>query len=577
MSFSETRIDKTQYFRRFVVAILIVALAWLVWFFYMKILRPNTAFMDSLRFLTYFDESERGISSVWASWNQGEHRGLLPQFIVYLNAKYFNYRIYGFALLSGAVLASTYLVVLFAFKRELGIGRLEYVGVFGCLAICLFSLSNWELYSLDVGPALFLKNLVFLVFWLCMAKVVSGHRGHACNLVTVVGGPLVVLLVAFGWALPFVIACVLTVGAVVGFSGARSNRRVWLPLALLLVSLVVYVAGGEILSTHSRSSPQGNASLANFLWSIPLALGSIFVGHESSVANGIVGLIRWGGVAFCLACIFFILRDVRVLKSMDKGFFFPFVILVYGLVDLLLVSLIRGRFDPVLATVPRYFSDYCYVIVGVVLFEYRRRGAEVLGASPSVSNGSVLRSISLLGMVFCFGIGQVWTGVDEWRKAPHRHAAFDSMRQATIRAADGARDIAVLQSPIDAAIAGARVQRDYGFGVFRDAACTYKPDSDGWIGRSYTLLLKNCGAAPKFQFYLPQNFPDRRIQVEINGNVQGYVLRPGEVTTLSISSDDKRTYAVRIEIPGTSRAADVDPSTSDTRELGAIFSFASTQ
>ncbi|RCW67355.1 peptidoglycan/LPS O-acetylase OafA/YrhL [Pseudorhodoferax soli] len=577
VSLPKTRLNKVQYLQRIVVVIVIGALVLLAWVFYMQILRPNIAFMDSLRFLTYFDESERGISSVWASWNQGQHRGLLPQFVVYLNAKYFNYQIYGFALLSGAVLAVSYLVVLFEFRRELGAGRLEYVGVFGCLAIALFSFSNWELYSLDLGPALFLKNLAFVVYWICMAKVIAGNQSRFCNLVTIMGGPLVVLLVAYGWALPFVVACFLAAGAVGGWHGIRRNRQVWIPLALLVASLVLYVIGGSIFPPAPRSLPQGDASVANFLWSIPLALSSIFVGHESSAINGFIGLIRWGGVACCVVCIFFIVRDLRAPEGLHARFFFPLALLFYALVDLLLMAVTRGRFEPAATMVSRYFSDFCYVLVGIIFYEYLKGSSRVCGGASLPARRPMLRVAPVWGMAIFFIIGQVWTGVDEWRKAPYRHAAFDAMGQATIRAAEGARDIKVLQAPIDVAIAGARVQRDYGFGVFADAACTYKPDSDGWIGSSYQFLLKNCGEAPRFQFYLPQNFPDRRIVIAIDGRARDYVLRAGEVTTLSVLADVEGTHAVQIKIPITSRAADIDPSASDVRELGAIFSFASTQ
>lgn len=564
-------------------AIAVLVFVFAFWFVYMESLHPDVAFMDTLRFLSYFEASDRGQRSIWSTWNQGQHRGLLPQAFVYLNAKYFNFNIYYATLSAGLFLALTYFLVVLNVYRATAVhgGKVErfYFGAGTLLTVvALFSLSNWELYSLDVGSALFLKNLIFIIFWFFLSKLLMGEASSVTACLVLVSGPLIVMFVAFGWAFPFVGASLISVVVLTGYKDITRDRVIAYLLLLLILSLIAYVAAGATgaLMGAPRNFDQKNASLLNFLYSIFFAFGSIFVGHETSSSYSSLVVLQIFGVICCIAAILLVFRHLGQSRP-GKISFLPMAMLLYGLIDLVLVAFARGRFEPTSAMASRYFSDFCFIPIGLVWLTYLRWVGELnAGLSPvNRAVGTQLRWVA--GMAICFFLGQVLTSVHEWKKAPYRNAAFNEMKQATLRAARGARDISILQAPIDVAIEGARVQRDYGFGVFSGLRCAFEPSDDGWLSETRVLSLRNCGGDLRFDFYLPDRFPEKNVVVTVDGIARNILLRPGEASRLSVPAGGQQVYEISIAVDKMTKVSDVDPTSSDNRSLGVIFSSASTQ
>lgn len=137
--------------------VIMLSFAFLIMYLsYMRILHPEVIYMDSLRFLNYFDLSEQGKRPLILSWNQNEHRGLAPQILIYLNAKYFGLNAYRSSLLSGPVIAILGSVICLEYFRDrrLADNGASWITFTLFSAFCfflLFSLANWEIYSLDLG------------------------------------------------------------------------------------------------------------------------------------------------------------------------------------------------------------------------------------------------------------------------------------------------------------------------------------------------------------------------------------------------------------------------------------------
>jgi hypothetical protein len=565
------------------VVVVALACALGVWFWYMQLLHPDVAFMDTLRFLSYFDASERGERSIWSTWNQGQHRGLLPQTFVYLNAKYFGFNVYYAALSAGVFIALTYVVVIWDILRH----RVAPVGTceswWFALSVCmtvvaLFSFSNWELYSLDVGSALFLKNLIFVIFWFFVSRL-SATSSSTFRFALMVAGPCIVMLIAFGWAFPFVGATVVAVIVVNGFERIKASTGLVALLGLLIISLVAYVLAGALgaLTVAPRNFDQQNAGLNNFVSAIFLAFGSIFVGIETSSVYKPLMVLQGLGAGACIVGIGFLLADSLKFNGRPISQFLPMALLIYGVIDLVLVAFARGRFEPTSAMASRYFSDFCFIPIGVVWLTYFDR---VGGLSKTLAKQGRASKVQLCAvgiMVTCFLVGQALTSIHEWKKAPYRSAAFNEMRQATVRAAHGDRDVSMLQAPTDVAIKGARVQRDYGIGVFTGLRCSYKAAGDGWIEASHTVTLRNCGADLRLEFFLPNNFPEKIITVKTNGKAERISLRPGEARVIIVARSDTQAYEIAVEVDELTRVSEIDPTSADSRSLGVIFASASSE
>ncbi|MGT2507926.1 hypothetical protein [Cupriavidus basilensis] len=260
---------------------------------YMRVLHPQAAFMDSMRFLMYFDDVERGRASLLSTWNQGDHHGLFTQIVVYLNAKLFGFSVFGATLLSGLVLAITGIVLGLDQYRTLNprgtVNFLAFVGLAATTFLALFSLANWELYSVDVGVTLFGKNLIFILYWIGLERTLrSSDASKVLRWTILASTPVIVLVFAYGWAYAFVIASIFCVfvsdrkdeGAV------RFQRAV---VGVLAISFVLYVVGGYVFPVkHPAFAPlTGNSSLLNAVVGFSFALSSAFMGSETITSLGL--------------------------------------------------------------------------------------------------------------------------------------------------------------------------------------------------------------------------------------------------------------------------------------------------
>jgi len=550
---------------------------------YMDRLHPEVVFMDSLRFLAYFDDSERGLASLLSTWNQNEHRGLAAQLAVYLNARYFGLAVYGATLLSGIALAATAILLGREQHRSLAMPAgdrsrgIAYVGLAALTFFAIFSLANWELYSLDFGVTLFGKNLAFVIYWIGLDRTLCAKKVPAWSTVLLVSTPAIVLLLAYGWSYAFVLA---SIGSLliadVASPGAR-RFRVW-AIAILAASLGGYVASGYLMpSSLAAYAPDGKvSSLANIVASAQYALLSAFVGvetllriHPEATAIGAMAALLSTCVALLVATVFFFPRRRPPLV--------PTAMMAYGLLHVAAVSVARGRFDPLSAMAPRYYLDISLLVVGALwsaaLFfnddgnaRWRRR----------VCGGFAVM------VTMAFLLGQGLTIADEWKKAPYRNASFQRMKAVTLSGVQTPEDASLLQQPFDTARRGVEVQRRYGIGPYREFHCDEAlhqsgwfdgGNDSGWVGARATALVRNCGKELWLTAYIPESFPPRKVTVTVNGKSGSFVVEPGQSRAFRLAHDSDAPFLqLDLHLDATTRPADLVGGSTDQRDLGLIVS-----
>ncbi len=532
-------------------------------------------FMDTLRFLGYYDDSMSGRHSLWTTWNQGQHRGILPQAVVYLNARFFHLSIFGCTMLSGAFIGLTGFAICLEMARS-GLSKLALAFLSMLTYASLFSLSNWELYSVDVGVALFAKNLAFVLYWILLDRAIRGESKRALAL-CLITAPLIVLLVAFGWSYAFVGASIFA-AVVAGLRTARIGS-VRLVSATLVGSMVLYVVLGAIFPT-ARLAPETPATAAN-LWHLiegtVLAVASIFISRESIDIYSIpFDLLTLAGIAMLIAAAYAVIGNIMTRRQES---IVTNSLIVYALLDAAAVAIARGMIDPYQAMAPRYFEDLSLLMVGTVWSIYQ---LSIIGRLPARRLAAAL-SIVLSAL---FLVGQAATASDEWTKAPYRHESFSKMAAITMSGPTTSSDARLLQQPLDSAVRASAIQKKYGLGPFRRIACEIGPaisgdgwyaNNDGgssWMARSASVTIRNCGSTVHVQAFAPDSFPARTAMLSIDGKpVKSFNITPGHVEDLVVPVNTADRYVtLNIEVDGVTVPSQVLPNSHDSRELGLLVS-----
>jgi hypothetical protein len=569
-----------------IVILFIASISLSIFFKYMYVLHPEVAFMDTLRFLTYFDDSERGTASLFSTWIQGEHRSYLAQFFVYMNAKILKFDVFGATLSSGIIIALTGILLGIEQYRTLSDKsrrRLSLPVFFGLVAITfftLFSLANWELYSVDVGVTLFGKNLVFILYWIGLERaLLETPKQLILRIVLLLSGPTIVLVLSSGWSYAFVFTTIIC-GFVVSPVNKEAKKFRGYLFVVLLMSQIIYVVAGYYLGAGSYSSLGRSASVLNVVIGFFFALSSGFMGVETITSLGMPVWVQL--VAPMVLIITVAWLTIMVVVSKFRIPLVAIALVIYSVLHIAAVAYARGRYDPLLAMAPRYYMDISLFFIGFfwIAMLFIREGHII-----KIKKFIFISVLFILALLFL--VGQGITCKDEWLKAPYRHQAFNKMRYITLKGVTSIDDARFLQAPnIEVAARGVNIQRSYGLGPFRGIECSAPLNLSGlfgddeWIGSNTNLLIKNCGGNLHLKVFLPYTFSTKLVGVSVDGDDFNYTkIEPGKVTdiNLSLSGNNKKYLDIIIVVDQTTNPSDIQSGSTDRRKLGVIVSSITTE
>lgn len=434
---------------------------------YVVTIRPDVVYMDSLRYVNYYFERPWGAEDIARFWNQGDHRGLLSQLVLWLNIRVLGMDVLVANVLTGFVLLWTSLVLLRSYLRfdaALGTefsGRRIFLAWMAFLFI-IFSLAGFELYTLDLGFAENLRNGIFLTLgcWLLQRE---DRLGAGSCLSMALALALVMLVCAYGRIYAFSGALLISVIMALLRSEWGAGRSAWICVVITVtLSLVLYIVLGALL-------PQGlgNTGVQNV--ALPAAARGILTGVASTVIGVdvveqfkvpmallacfgalILSLLVWVGIAY--------LKRVRA-----SGSVIPVFLVTYGLINVLAVAISRGA-EPHGAMASRYYPDFCWMLLGLAWMlvailgqrleplrgKFSRRWLAVVALTP------ILASYSLTQIVET----KIW---------PYRAEAFDAMRQAALTCGGVSQDsVSLLQANNQQILEQAiSLQRQYRLGAWR--------------------------------------------------------------------------------------------------------------
>lgn len=546
---------------------------------YLTRVHPAVPYMDTLRLLTQQQAWLDGRLSLYDMWGGTAHRGLLFQLLLLANTKFFGLDAMLANRATGVVAALLCALVSFSFLRDRAAdprpaAPATVIGTVALFAILLSSWAGFETLLLDLGLGLWLKNLCFVAYFLALDRFLREDAPSlAFALGLAIGGILLVLFVAMGWAYAFVGAAWGT-QLLAWWSEGRPRRlapRRFLPPLALLAAILVYTFAGASISGGVKQSQAAATRLLQPLY----AIGSTWVGSEPFGHQFNIAWMLPAGIATCVvAAAAFIARWRRGLRS---GSLLPVALLGYGALMAVSVSIARGGLGTPAVMASRYYMDLVLFLVGATWLAF-----ETLARDEGRRKAATVACTLLAALVVA---GQLWTYRTEWHIAPFRAHAYQAMADALLEGAGAPEDARLLQSPQPLPTQAAEIMRAQHLSVFADAPARCAPEAvrwtDGWhaperAGRwmagEGSLSLPPCRCPAVIDVFLPEGFSARTMEVtQASGGkaphvTQDVALAPG--AAIGVQLEGGSAYHLRVS-RATIPLRDV-PGNGDRRTLGLL-------
>ena len=554
---------------------------------------PDALFMDSLRLLGQVEDWEQGRLSFVELWGLGSaHRGFINQLLMLANIHFFSLDVLLANRLTGAVTAILAFSLVYLFNRQFAgtasaATRIARFPVSLLLAGLCFSWAGFELFTLDLGLPLWIKNLCFVLYFIAHARYLAAPGGGGPRMAwsagcLVLAGALIVFFVGMGWSYAFV-GAVLAVHALAMLAGWMAGQppRRWLlhrvlPAIALLAALALSLAQGQ---GGGRGGDED--SFARLLDSVPSmlglsfhALGASWMGIEAVSYHELpLTAAAWLGAVSLVAAGYGVVQRLR--RGLYSGTLLPLYLVAYGVLTALSLAAARGDGGPSAVMASRYYMDVVLFAIGTIWLWFEdadARGWKLSGA---------------LFAAYCMVLasGLYLTFQREWATAPYRAESFQAMNLALYRGVPDDAAAQLLQSPLPLARRGAALLRERQLALFAvrgGEACSVDavargdgwnaPEGDAvWMQRQAGLLVPACGCGLTAELYLPAEFETRTLSVgQAEGPLQELDLLPGQTARLSLPPHGEMSE-VRLSLSRATVPARDIAGGSDTRELGVLW------
>lgn len=561
---------------------------------------PDALYMDSLRLLYQVHAWEDGRLSFVELWGLGSaHRGFINPLILLANVRIFSLDVLLANRLTGLVVGIVVFVLLFVYNRHwLRVDTAGWLVRFATSvlmgALC-FSWAGFELFTLDLGLPLWIKNLCFLVFFGCHARYlaagpISTSRWAMASAALSAAGTLIVMFIGMGWSYAFA-------GAVLAVQGASicveiRARRLPLkdvamraaPLLCILLALAWSLAqgasGGHVEEDASFARVAGSVGDVGSL--VLYALGGGWIGAETLAHYGInIDAATWFGLIGVLAGGWVLFDRFR--RGLYGGSLLPLYLVAYGVMTALSLAAARGEGGAQAVMASRYYMDVVLFPIGILWMAAESVAATRQRAGAQLANFLVY---SLLALSMVLAVAS--NGKREWAVAPYRALAFEAMN-AALR--DGVPDEAaaqLLQAPLEHARLGAVILRNERLSLFADGPAGPKAcDPEGivragdwsieelngrWMGESARLTVPFiCECDLNANLFIPEGFSARELQIGEGEALRKISVEPGRIVPLVLPAH-RNGRSISFEVSRTTTPSEEIGGSSDVRRLGVFWS-----
>jgi len=570
-----------------------LAVCLVVFQIYVTLASPQVPYMDTMLFFAQIDRIINGEISWLRVYGAGEHRGFLYPAITSLEWGLWGADARVSTVLTGFVVTAIFFYWLKAFlypqddvRKTDGQVRIAFLI---CLAsaFIIVSPAGFELWTLSLGFAQLVKNLLIVIFLYQLAIKRTWQKSFAWAIFCGVWGGSLILVATYGWSYPFLAAAFFVLFATV-LHDPDTRKNAAIIFALMLFAQIIYTFSGG--SVFSHVSPAGTItfSLANLISGFFYGAGTVFIGNEAIARLSLPLSVPIVLGALLLMVGFFTVLITLVQQSPAKIFLSG--LLIFAVTVLAGVTLARGGVEFTNTGASRYFVDYVWLLLAplAIIFITNARTPDSEPRSRFLSPLVLLLPLKIVMAILLIvaAAGYIATWVVELKSLPYRTATLEAMASVYRKGVQSEDDARLLQSPYPVAKRAVEFAQRYEIGVLRHdkPRCTLKdadysgdwhsPEENDarWMGKQGRIALSKCSGIVTLKGYLPESFSGRKLSITYGDSYNEIMLEPGKEFSLRLDQMSIRRQIVTLQVDQITSPLLAGIS-ADQRELGILLTY----
>jgi hypothetical protein len=563
---------------------------------YVALSSPQVPYMDTMLFIVQIDQIIQGEISWFDVYGAGEHRGFIFPLVTAIEWGLWGLDARVSTALTGFVVAIIFYHWLKAFilsQQDSATGnqqQLLITAVIACLAAAIIaSPAGFELWTLSLGFAQLLKNLLIIIFLYQLAIKKTWNQSVFGAVFYGVWGGVLILFATYGWSYPFLAASFFVLFAT-SLHGREYRKNAALVFGVMLLAQITYIYSGSGVFSNSSNASASDFPIANMINGFFYGAGTAFIGGESITKWALpLGIPIAFGVVLLSVCFFTLLIT---LMQQSPAKIFLGGMLVFALTVLAGVTFARGGVEFTNTGASRYFVDYVWLLLAPLAIIFTTHSFPLISTQryrfiPLVKLLQLLKIIMAVLLVGAV-LGHIATWIVEFKMAPYRVVVLEAMASVYRNGVQNNEDALLLQSPHSVAKRGVEVAQRYELAVLRndEPHCTlknaayrgdwYAPDSESndarWMGKQGIIALSKCAAVVTIKGYLPENFSQRTLSIVYGNKQQVITIAPGKEFLLRLDQMDLRRTMVTLQLDQITSPLQAGIGT-DQRELGLLLTY----
>jgi hypothetical protein len=563
---------------------------------YVALSSPQVPYMDTMLFLVQIDQIIRGEISWFDVYGAGEHRGFIFPLVTAIEWGLWGVDAKVSTVLTGFVVT----VIFYHWLKAFLLSQQESVNssqkqvfirvVIACLAAAVIaSPAGFELWTLSLGFAQLLKNLLIVIFLYQLAIKKTWNKSVVGAVFYGVWGGVLILFATYGWSYPFLAASFFVLFAT-SLHGREYRKNAAVVFGIMLLAQLVYIYSGSGVFSNSSAVSAGGFPVAKIINGFFYGAGTTFIGGETIAKWTLpLGVPIAFGVILLIVCFFTLLIT---LMQQSSAKIFLCSMLVFALTVLAGVTLARGGVEFTNTGASRYFVDYVWLLLSPLAIIFTSHSFPLFSSQryrfiSLVKFLRLLKSIMAVLLIAAI-IGHIATWSAELKTVPYRAATLEAMASVYRNGVQNNDDALLLQSPYSVAKRGVEVAQRYELAVLRhdEPRCTlknatyrgdwYAPDNEGddarWMRKQGVIGLSKCAAIVTIKGYLPDNFSRRTLNIAY-GNKQDVIsIEPGKEFSLRLDQMNLKRTTVTLQLDQVTSPLQAGIG-ADERELGLLLTY----
>lgn len=558
---------------------------------YIFLVQPQVPYMDSMLYLLQVDKILSGKATWMSIYGTGEHRGLLFPMVLLLEWYLWAVDARVTTLLTGGVVAATFYFWLRALVSQRDIYADQSKSVIPILllgvaaSIIIVSPAAFELWTLDLGFAQLIKNFLIVLFLYQLSIGKFWQQTYLGAFLVGICGAFLILVVTYGWSYPFLAAVSAVLFCVFLSAPKLRTKAAIIVVCMYLAQYLYFRLGHGVFSAEPTAG--SSATIIDLIKGILFGAGSSFMGAEAMTSLGVPSIVPMVLGALLLFCVF--VASIRALIFSRSEQVFALGLVVFSILVLVGVTFARGKINYQNTGASRYFVDYVWLLLAPILILMPRVEQSTVGSffkwlntAPLQSLFDVARKIFIVLFIIAL-VGHILTWAKELRTAPYRAVIFKNMADVYRNGVANESDAILLQSPFEVARKGVEVAQGNELAVLGsdESLCSltksiftgdwYSPAEDGsrWMGKGAEISTYRCAPPVALNFYLPENFSPRKVQIRYDAKQQLVQLMPGKSVTILLDPFLRKNTRIFLSVDVTTNLAQQGIG-EDIRDLGVL-------